>query len=161
MRVTEINKTWLLTILFFLEHNYHKLLRKLDDSLFRYKELKRNTIQNTNVKENRSLTDRTQNRISASRFDANNDEWIETNKPNNDKSCKINYPIKCVSNNWEIIRCYVFLHPLAKDDKNERKQSEEELSGQLEVCSDFKVHLEHFRYICFAASRHFLSIKNL
>ena len=121
------------------------MLRKLDDSLSRLKEIKRKNIGISNPNKNRLFAPRTQNRTLTSRSFAQSNELIGSNRPDSDKACTSHYPINCVSDNWEIIRCYIFLHPLVKHKRQDKKYNQDHSNGELENCRDFKVNLEHIR----------------
>ena len=135
----------------------------LDDSLSRLKEIKRNNSGISNPSKNRSFAQRTQNKTLTSRLFVHSNEWIGSNRPDSDKSCTSHYPINCVSDNWEIIRCYIFLDPLVKHKRQEGKYNQDDSNGELDNCRDFKVNLEHIRYKSYVISfiRVISLIKNL
>ena len=121
------------------------MLRKLDDSLSRLKEIKRKNIGISNPNKNKLFEPRTQNRTLTSRSFAQSNELIGSNRPDSDKACTSHYPINCVSDNWEIIRCYIFLHPLVKHKRQHGQHKQDDSKGESENCQDFKVTLEHIR----------------
>ena len=136
-------------------------MRGLDDSLFRLKQITRdnNRARYSNSKQSRSSEAKTQNRTwivqsktKGKPFDI--DEGKETNRPSHDSSCVNHYPISCVSDNWEIIQCYIKLEPGIQVDKKRVRSSVDGLNRQVDdvpifnesrACTDFEVHLEHIR----------------
>ena len=127
------------------------MLRKLDDSLFRLKEMKQKDLGFSNSEKSRPFTAKSQYKTLTSKYhkkenDVNIDKTMETNRPFNDKYCINRYPIHCVSDNWEIIQCYISLNTTIEDDEKYGHHNKEELSWPSDICTDFIVRLEHIRY---------------
>ena len=143
-------------------YDYQKILRELDDSLFRLKQITRSNsgTRYSNSKKSRSSIATTQNKTSTAQIRIKGqpvdiDKSKEINRPSQDRSCMNRYPISCVSNNWEIIRCYIIFQPGTQDDEKRAHQTAEVLSRRKDdmpissesgACFDFQVHLEHIRY---------------
>ena len=133
------------------EYDYHKIIRKLDDSLFRLKEMKQKDIGFSNFEKSRPFTAKSQYKTLTNKYhlkenDVNIDKTMETNRPFNDKYCINRYPIHCVSDNWEIIQCYISLNTTIEDDEKDEHHDVGKLSLPSDICSDFIVRLGHIRY---------------
>ena len=85
--------------------------------------------------------------------DASTDNDHHVNMPRrNEESCIKKYPISCISENWEIISCQIFLHQYETPQNNfhpnnnylsNNQSMDMSFSTESEGCTNFKVHLEH------------------
>ena len=133
----------------------NQILGDLDDSLFRLRQIRRN--RNTQELLGINKPEETISRIRNSSRSAKNliplktsvdtpMNNIDINRPMNDMPCMQNYPINCVSKNWEIIRCHILLYPLSSSANNIDPSitiSSQNYSRKSPSCTNFKVKLEH------------------
>ena len=134
----------------------------LDDSLFRLRQIQRNDDKRQVI-----TTDDTKQRLSKNATSDRSvhhlrpsDELfrgvktnIDTSRPQSDISCIQNYPIRCVSENWEIITCHIWLHSLLSPANKTGRISEpknkyttsKSIIYEHQSCQNFRVYLENIK----------------
>ena len=127
------------------------------ESLFRLREINENRSKKQNIDKNsvwngastiNKKYSREQNALKES-FKMNLNSDMGINRPYGDSSCMANYPISCISNNWETIKCHVFLptsrHRMNASYQHNYLSSTNSLPRESQACTNFKVHLEHIK----------------
>ena len=147
-----------------LDYNLNEILEDLDDSLFRLRQITENgnkrqvidskygengsstthKITNTSLQEQKALKETFEMSLSTD---------IGIYRPFNDSSCMDNYPVSCISDNWETIRCQVLI-PRIRRPKNDSSQhnylsnkisDEISFSNESHVFTNIKVYLEDIK----------------